>query len=309
MVFNGSFHLHFYRHLGQVMRDLRPEIVHIDEEPYNIATLQAMRLAQKHRAHAVFFAWQNLNKTYPFPFSEVERYNLEHACFAIAGNGDAEQVLRAKHYAGPVKVIPQFGVDPELYCPRMEQGVSREELFIGYMGRLVEEKGVQVLLRALAKLEGKWRLKVVGSGPYEGTLQALSVELGIQDRVDWVGQVGSTESPAVLSTFDMLVLPSLTRNNWKEQFGRVLIEAMACGVPVVGSSSGEIPNLIGEAGMVFAEGDADALRSQLRQLANDPGLRSALGQKGRQRVLEHFTQAQIAAETYAVYKQIAELCG
>lgn len=309
MVLNGSFHLHFYRHLGDVMRVFQPEIVHIDEEPYNLATLQAIRLAQKYQARALFFAWQNLNKKYPFPFSEIERYNLKRACFAIAGNRDAEQVLRAKRYSGPTTVIPQFGVDPELYCPRMEQGTSREELLIGYMGRLVQEKGVQILLRALGGLGGQWRLQVVGSGPYRSTLEALSIELGIADRVEWIGQVASTEAPAVLSALDVLVLPSLTRANWKEQFGRVLIEAMACGVPVIGSSSGEIPNLIGEAGIVFAEGDADALRSSLHQLAGQPRLRSVLGQKGRQRVLERFTQAQIAAETYTVYRQLMESCG
>jgi glycosyltransferase involved in cell wall biosynthesis len=229
---------------------------------------------------------------------------LAHARFAIVGNRDAERVLRAKHYAGPVRVIPQFGVDPELYHPRTKQDGTGEELVIGYMGRLVEEKGLQVLLRALAGFAGKWRLKVVGSGPYDTTLRALTVELGIQNHVDWLGQVASTQAPEVLRRFDILVLPSLTRDNWKEQFGRVLIEAMACEVPVIGSSSGEIPNLIGEAGVVFPEGDVVALRSSLRELANDTDLRSTLGQRGRKRVLERYTQTQIAADTYAVYKEM-----
>ena len=307
MVLNGSFHLHFYQRLEAVMRDFQPEVVHIDEEPYNLATLQAMRLAKKHRAQALFFTWQNLYKRYPFPFSEIEKYNLAHARFAIAGNRDAEQVLRTKHYDGPVRVIPQFGVDPELYYPRTEQHGPGEGLVIGYLGRLVEEKGLQVLLRALAGFSGQWRLKVVGSGPYETTLRALSMELGIQNHVDWLGQVASTEASHMLRGFDILVLPSLTRGNWKEQFGRVLIEAMACEVPVVGSSSGEIPNVIHDAGKVFPEGDAVALRSALRELANEPDLRSMLGQRGRKRVLESYTQAQIAADTYAVYREITSV--
>ena len=307
MVFNGSFHLHFYRYLGEAMRAFRPEVMHIDEEPYNLATLQAMCLARRYQTHALFFTWQNLYKCYPFPFSAIERYNLEHARVAIAGNRDAEQVLHDKGYAGPVRVIPQFGVDPELYCPRTEQAGAREEMVIGYVGRLVEEKGLQVLLRALAELEGRWRLKVVGSGSYEAALRALSVELGIQNHVDWLGQAASTQVPDVLRTFDVLVLPSLTRSTWKEQFGRVLIEAMACEVPVVGSSSGEIPHLIGEAGIVFPEGDTVALRGSLRQLASEPNLRSVLGKKGRQRVVDHFTQAQVAADTYAVYREMIGL--
>ncbi len=163
---------------------------------------------------------------------------------------------------------------------------------------------MQVLLQALAGLEGNWRLQVVGSGPYGAALRELAVELGIQARVNWLGYVPSTEAPGILRSLDVLVLPSLTRANWKEQFGRVLIEAMACEVPVIGSSSGEIPNLIGDAGIVFPEGDAVGLRDSLRWLVSDPGLRSVLGQRGRQRVLERFTQAQVAADTYAVYKEM-----
>jgi glycosyltransferase involved in cell wall biosynthesis len=101
-----------------------------------------------------------------------------------------------------------------------------------------------------------------------------------------------------------LALPSLTRPNWKEQFGRVLIEALACGVPVVGSDSGEIPNVIGEAGLVFAEGDEQALRARLSQLMANPDLRDELARKGRERVLAHYTQAQVAAKTYQVYNEL-----
>ena len=99
-------------------------------------------------------------------------------------------------------------------------------------------------------------------------------------------------------------MPSRTRPNWKEQFGRVIIEAMACGVPVIGSDSGEIPHVIGDAGLVFSEGDAGGLRDHLARLQAEPGLAEALGELGRQRVLEHFTQASIARRTAAVYAEM-----
>src|SRR5260221_14335510 len=79
---------------------------------------------------------------------------------------------------------------------------------------------------------------------------------------------------------DALVLRSLTTPVWKEQFGRVLTEAMACGVPVVGSSSGAIPEVIGEAGLIFPEGDAAALAGCLAKLQQPPALRLALAQRG-----------------------------
>jgi glycosyltransferase involved in cell wall biosynthesis len=312
MVLNGSFHLHFYRGLGRLMSEFKPEVVHIDEEPYNLVTWQAMHLARRNHALALFFTWQNLHRRYPFPFSTVERYNLDHAHYAIAGSCDAEVVLRAKRYAGPIKVLPQFGVDPGLFSPRDGRRSASGEFTIGYMGRLVEEKGVQILLQAVAGLTGNWKLRVIGSGPYAETLQSLSVELHVDKQVDFSDHVPSKLVPSELRGLDVLVLPSLTRRNWKEQFGRVLIEAMASEVAVVGSSSGEIPNLVGNAGLVFAEGDAAALREALRALMENPLLRLRLGREGRERVLGCYTQAHVAAETYSVYQQMlsrAQPCG
>jgi glycosyltransferase involved in cell wall biosynthesis len=103
---------------------------------------------------------------------------------------------------------------------------------------------------------------------------------------------------------DCLVLPSRTTKKWKEQFGRVLIEAMACEVPVIGSDSGEIPNVIGESGLVFREGDADDLYSKLEVLINNKDVGVKLAEKGRQRVLNNFTQEKVAKETYKIYQKI-----
>jgi len=304
MVLNGWFHAHFYRGLRRLVQEFHPDILHIDEEPYNLATFQAMRLAVGYRIKPLFFTWQNLLRRYPPPFSLFERYNLRHAAYAIAGNQEAVAVLRTKGYGGHVQVIPQFGVDPDLYQREQRSPEQGAPLSIGYFGRLVEEKGVQVLLRAAVDLPGNWTLHLFGHGPYQAALQALTRELGIERRVVFQGRVPSTEVPHRLSGLDVLVLPSLTRRNWKEQFGRALVEAMACQVPVVGSSSGEIPNLIGDAGVVFPEGDVQALRDALAILLNDPALRLELGQKGRARVLQHYTQKQIASRTHAIYKDL-----
>jgi len=305
MALNGHFHLHFYPGLGKHFRRTRPHIVHIDEEPYNVATWQAMRLAKTHGAKALFFTWQNLHRRYPPPFNLIESYNLRHANYAIAGNSEAVKVLRAKGYRGPVRVIPQFGVDPEKFKVQSSKfKVANSQFAIGYVGRLVEEKGVDVLLRAVAGLGGDWQLRILGSGPQRAGLENLATELGIAERVGFEEPIPSTQMPGYYHQLDALVLPSLTRPNWKEQFGRVLIEAMACGVPVVGSDSGEIPNVIGEAGLVFAEGDERALRARLSQLMADPALREELARRGRERVLAHYTQAQVAAKTYQVYCEL-----
>ncbi|MFZ5918642.1 MAG: glycosyltransferase [Chloroflexota bacterium] len=306
---NGQFHLHFYPQLGRLVRRVRPHLLHIDEEPYNLATFQAMRLARRASARTLFFTWQNLKRRYPPPFCWMERYTLRHANHALAGNREAEAVLRAKGYIGPVTVIPQFGVDPDRFSPANEPEPAQEAFVIGYAGRLVREKGVETLLQAAAGLGEavNWQLYFIGSGPLKEALEQQGADLGVADRVRFEAWVASSEMPARLRALDVLVLPSIDRPNWKEQFGRILVEAMACGIPVIGSDSGEIPHVIGDAGLIFAQGDPAALRSCLARLLTEPGLRADLGARGRARVLAHFTQAQVAQATHAIYCQMLGL--
>ena len=319
LAFNGQFHLHFYPTLSRLLLQLRPDILHMDEEPYNVATWFALRQGQAVGARCLFFTWQNLVRRFPPPFDHFERASFRRASHAIAGNPTAVDVLRTKGYHGPITVIPQFGVDPSIFSPRpidahtpTQNGdpssfVLRPSSFIiGYAGRLVPEKGVDVLLNACAALPSAldWTLSLLGDGPERVRLADTARALGIDGRLRFLGHVSSTQTSQFYRTLDVLVLPSLSQPNWVEQFGRVLTEAMACGVPVVGSRSGEIPWVIGDAGRIFPEGDAGALAVILAELAGDPAQRSALAAAGRARVLSHFTQAQVASATAVVYREM-----
>jgi glycosyltransferase involved in cell wall biosynthesis len=301
VVWNGSFHCHFYPALPRLLRDIVPDICHIDEEPYNLATYLALRAARRVGAKTLFFTWQNLLRKYPFPFSMFERHVHQHVDAALAGNHDAVRVLRAKGYHGPVQVIPQFGVDPSIYSPRSER-TTNGVFSIGYAGRLVEQKGLWDLLEAVSILSGDWRLLFYGAGPLREPLEQRAKALGLAQRVVFWDRVPSADLPDHLRGLDVLVLPSLSRPNWKEQFGRILVEAMACGVPVIGADSGEIPQVIGDGGLVFAEGDVLALSARLSHLRQNPALCRKLGARGRERVLAHYTQARIAAQTVAFYR-------
>ncbi|MEP7358268.1 MAG: glycosyltransferase, partial [Anaerolineales bacterium] len=265
-----------------------------------------LRLARGLGARALFFSWQNLLRRYPWPFSAFERQVLRMADGAIAGSQEAQAVWRAKGFTGPIAVIPQFGVDVDIFRPvARPAGPEAGRPFVaGYAGRLVREKGVDILLRAAAQLPAQVHLRLIGGGPAQAALQQQAAALGLAGRVAWRPLVPSEQMPAELAALDFLVLPSRTRPNWKEQFGRVLIEAMACGVPVIGAASGEIPNVIGEAGLLFPEEDAATLAERLRQLWQQPELAARLSTLGQARARALYSQRRIAEETAAVYRRL-----
>src|SRR6266480_1320935 len=173
MRLNGNFHLHFYPRLGKIMRELRPEIVHIDEEPYNFATSHAMWQANRLKARSLFFTWQNLYRNYPPPFRQMELYNYRHAAVALAGNRDAAEVLKRKGYRGPIRIIPQFGFDTDIYRraePRKPRATG-EPFTMGYVGRLVEQKGLPLMIEALTSLPDYCHVVFIGNGPLKGELE------------------------------------------------------------------------------------------------------------------------------------------
>lgn len=308
---NGHFHLHYYPTLARVLACIQPDVLHMDEEPYNLATWLGLRSAQRLGIAGTFFTWQNLYRRYPPPFRWFEQANYRAAPRAIAGNREAAEILRRKGYTGVVEVIPQFGVDPALFAPASAQTKHASDkgnlLRIGYAGGLIPEKGVDLLLRACARLDGDWQLHLAGEGSERAALARLALDLDIGERVHFHGRLESLAMPGFYHTLDLFVLPSRTLPTWKEQFGRVLVEAMSSGVAVIGSDSGEIPSVVGAAGLIFAEGNEDALYRSLQELLKNPEQRRALAAAGRQRVLDRYTMAQVARETVAVYEKLCTL--
>jgi len=308
----GDFHLHSYPDLAARLRRLRPDLVYLDEEPYNLATFLGLRAAARVGAKSMFFTWQNLNRRYPLPFRAFERYAYRTAAGAVAGSATAASVLRAKGFGSdvdkPIWTIPQFGVDAEAYCPPVPPHPPRDvvdgRLHIGYAGRLVPAKGVADVLDAMQSLPEAVTLEIVGSGPDLARLTQAVHAHALAHRVTFTPWLASAAMPAFYRRIDVLVLPSRSTPTWIEQFGRVLTEAMACGAVVVGSDSGEIPHVIGDAGIVFPEGDVAALSAALRRLADDVDARRTLAAAGRQRVLDRFTMRAVADATVAAWRAV-----
>jgi glycosyltransferase involved in cell wall biosynthesis len=238
--------------------------------------------------------------------------------FFICGNSAAKENLLGKGVpASKMEILPQLGIDPDVFCPcpplqregfRRELGISQMEFVIGFVGRFVEEKGLLDLVEAVGRLRASSHrgrsLLVLGKGPLEERVRVRAVKLGI--NVVILSSCRYREVPATMNALDVLVLPSRSRPFWKEQFGHVLIEAMACGVPVIGSDSGEIPNVIGDAGLIFHEGDVEQLTECLQLCCDDVDLRLGLGRQGLQRALKNFTNQEIARRTLEIYERVIE---
>ncbi len=298
--FSGNVNLHYYPALSLSTLPFLPDVLYADEDAHSLAAYQALRIAQTTRAAFVFKSNQNIAKTYPPPFRWMEGAVLREADGAIAIASACADVLREKGFRAAIDVIGH-GIAPQIFYPR-EEGELRAKLglqgfVVGYMGRLSPEKGVMDLVDAWAKLEATGRpcLLIVGDGPQRAQLEARATSVS-GARAVFTGAVPHGQAADYLNCMDLLVLPSRTTRGWKEQFGRVIIEAMACGVPVVGSNSGNIRALIEETGggVICPEGDVSVIASELAKLVGDPELARRLGEAGRAVVMERYTYAVIA---------------
>lgn len=312
ILFSGKEAAHCYLSATMGLGSWKPDIIHVEEGTDALSYFQILHIKRflAPKAKTVFFTWMNFEKTLRFPFTSIERYNLAHSDAAICGNADATVLLKNKGFSGPMTVIPLLGIDPTVYVAHPQPEVRRDHdlqgVTVGFIGRFVEEKGVLDLITAASRLERglDFTLLFVGGGVMEDRMRKLAAESGIGSRIRILPPVPHAEIPRLLQAMDVLVLPSYTVPHWKEQFGQVLVQAMSCEVPVLGSTHAEIPRVIGDAGMTFEERDVDHLSRQLKILVENRELRDRLGPAGRQRVLENFTNTKIAERTLELYRQL-----
>jgi glycosyltransferase involved in cell wall biosynthesis len=302
---HGAGRIHTMRY-GPALRELLRQdwdVVHCWEEPFILAGAQVAAWTPR-RAKLVFATFQNLPKRYPPPFGWTERYAMRRADGWIAFGQLVERVLGTRGIYGrrPHRVIPP-GVDTELFRPDREAGVrARASLgwmdadppVVGYLGRFVPEKGIETLMRALEACTQPWRALFVGGGQMEGEVRAWAARHG--DRVRIATGVAHDAVPGYLNAMDLLCAPSRTTRRWHEQLGRMLTEAMACGVPVVGSDSGEIPFVIADAGLIAPEDDIAAWTRALAALLAAPSRRADLATRGHARVRDEFALDVVARQ-------------
>jgi len=165
-------------------------------------------------------------------------------------------------------------------------------------------KGLPVLADALVKLKNEdWQVLLIGDGSEREQFERRLADHDLLDRAQFTGAISYNLVSRYFDQMDVLVIPTQTTKRVREQFGRVIVEGMASGVPVIGSTCGAIPEVIGDAGLVFKEGDADALASALRQTLSDKGLCERMSRAGLARV-QQYSWERVAEKTYELYQQV-----
>lgn len=294
------------RPIRRVVNRRHFDVIDVHEEPASVALAEVLALVDTARLDTpvVCYSAQNLLKAYPLPFRTIERRNLRRVAAVHSCNEEVERVLRAKGFDGEV-VNLGLGVDIEGFSPGTgDLGETPHERFrVGYVGRITARKGLFTLLAAIGRLDDV-ELTVVGAGPDAAALGKAIAARNLRERVNVQGYVDHDALPGLYRSFDVLVVPSISTSSWTEQFGRVAIEAMASGVPVVVSDAGSLPEVVGDAGVVVPEADAGALAEAIRGLRDDPTLRAASARRGLLRARD-FSWDRIAADQAALYRRVA----
>jgi glycosyltransferase involved in cell wall biosynthesis len=273
--------------LARQVRDVGPDVVWVQEEPIDPFLLELLALYRvRRRPRIVASVCENI---FPAPASRVTRMARQalwpRLDELIAVASPSIEGIRAAGMpeSVPASTLVAGGLAPPAHVEPLRLPFHGDDFVVGFAGRIVEEKGWRVLVRAIETLPHEFKLAVAGDGPDLGlVLEALP------GRVHSAGLLPKDELWGFYAALDCLAVPSLTTPRWKEQLGGTLLDGLASGVPVVASASGGLPDAMGDAGVLVPEGDAAALAGALRRLREDAGLRARLAERGRERFREEF---------------------
>ncbi len=284
VAFAGRQQRHFYlAACGSLCARLEPDLAFIEAEPFSLSAIQWHRVLKRKKVPFGVQCAENIDRDMPGPLKSLRTTVLGDASFVAARSETAARLARSWGAAGEVKMAPHAvpGWDA-VSCS------SARPFTVGYAGRLVESKGLLDLLAAVRLLEGPVELVLIGDGELRPRLEGQAIP-GSEVRV--IDDIAHSEMASGYAQVDVIALPSHTTPTWEEQFGRVIVEALWCGTPVVGSDSGEIPWLIQKTGggLVFPEGNVRILADRLEELRVAPERRRSLADHGRGAVEQFFS--------------------
>jgi glycosyltransferase involved in cell wall biosynthesis len=291
--------------LRRLLTDFRPDLLHVEEEPWTQPAAISLRLARRLGIRTVLSTAESLPRSLSLRQRFRRELSLGRATGVIGANRLALAFATKRRPSIPQLALPQIGVTPPPAVPR----VAHPGLAIGFVGRLVPERGLDLLFRACVGLAGKWTLTVVGTGPSQEELEVLAERLGISARVHWLGALPREAVDQVWPQLDCVVFPARTTPRWLATVARGALHAMANGVTVVGSDSGALPEIVGDAGRIFPEEDVPALAAALQELYADRSECERLGVAGRRRIMEEFSDDAIAGKTLNFWRKLTPASG
>lgn len=309
--FTKWIHIFFYMGLGRIIKKGSYDIIHLWEEPYILSGYQIARLAKKANIPLIFSTYQNNNKKYPWPFSYFEKFVLKYSSAWCAWAKLVFNNLKLRGYDEKKGHLIYPGIDEKSFFPitntdeknKLKSQLGLQSPTIVFLGRFVEDKGISYLLEALEKISEPWNLLLIGKGNLEDMIQKWIVKNNFQNKAQ-IKFLKHDEVPAWLRACDILVAPSITMNNWREQFGRMLVEGFASGLTVMGSNSGEIPYVIAEAGVIFKEKDSKDLQEKLMRVLQNPMTQLEYSKKGHERFKNNFSLSQVSSRYANLIKEV-----
>jgi glycosyltransferase involved in cell wall biosynthesis len=293
--------------LRRALADLRPDAIWVQQEPTDQLALELLAAMRTSRGPRILCAvcenqFDRTNSVVKLAGRLLWPRIDALAAVATASLDGIRAIGMPISIPSAVLVAGALSPPTHLAPASLPFEVVQSDFVVGFAGRIVPEKGWRDVVAAVAELPRSFKLVMAGSNEEPDALNASMSQPNLRDRAAYVGLLNREELWRFYASLDCLVLPSRTTPGWKEQFGGVLADAMAVGLPIIGSSSGAIPEVIGSAGLIFPEGDVGSLAGCLERLANEPLLRGDIAAQGRSRFVHEF-------EITAYARKLAALLG
>lgn len=307
-IFEGHLARYTLRGIGSTIDRVDPDVLLTHGEPWTVVALHAQAVAERRNIPHVVFSWENLDRV---PMMRVQRtleqVELSRLNGVIAGSNAARERLRRRGFNSPITVSPQTGVDTETFRPNIDGSQTRDRFDIPqqstvvlFAGRFSKEKGIDLLVETIPDTidaHPRTHFVFIGGGPLESEIERKIEELDVGKHTTVISERQPyNEMPNIYSAADVFAYPSQTVEQWAEQFGYSVAEAMSCGVPVVTTRCGSLPTVVGDTGVVCREDSVSDLREALVRLVTDERLRKERGKQARERVESRFGLESVARD-------------